>query len=302
MESKNSAFDIDDLEGVEIVTDRPIRRLLALSDVPADHIGHRTEVQRGAFGRGLSRRRGTRNVLVYTGRDGIEYEDPLPVEFYAADKQGKLAQHPLFCGMRIDIEQYSHQVLARYELPRPNRPGYFREDGSSNRITAHFDIGNVGPGRVVTGLWEPVGEKWIEQNIEADPLCWEAVYASDFLDLCGCMIELVSASPPTAFALGEELGAVRAEWRLGLIHGRWLFGRDKAAISNSERLTWDNRARALARRAWQDKAVAMARSDYPAESNLSKVARQLVRRLELKFTVKAVAAVLKKRQRDWRVG
>jgi hypothetical protein len=182
---------------------RPIRRLARLNEGKWDpSIPAATEVDQGVFGHVLDRAPGMRFTTVYFDRQGNRYEDPSTSSVGRTDtKEIGLLGHPLFMGTGDDIAAYAKAVLARYDLPRPGAPGMYWEDEASGGL---LEWGPEAPADLLdripfVGLFEPMAGKFVEENIDRWPDCWEAPLASAYLDRWG--------------QIGDELVRTHARFR-----------------------------------------------------------------------------------------
>lgn len=288
------------------------RRLARLNEGRWDpSLPARTEIHQGVFGRGLARAPGMRFVLVHRDNEGNEYEDPEPATVGRTDDpDAKLTAHPLFHGDNIAIERYCHEVLTRYGLPRLAAPGFFWEDAAGRLCWGPDEPAGILERLPLTCLFEPISSKFVDENIDDHPDCWEAPYASDFLDLMAQLpneqdrynaqfreaVRDSSTSPlmgvrrshrePLDFPdrvfdgglyFGERIGALKAEWRLGLLHGASLLNDQKRRAGASASARAASVEKASRAEAWKVQAVALARELYSTESNVSQVVRGVKR-------------------------
>ncbi len=299
---------------------RPVRRLARLNEGKWDPtIPAAREVDQGVFGHVLDRAPGMRLTTVHFDREGNRYEEPDLTTVGRTDtKEIGLLGHPLFVGTGDDIAAYAETVLARYDLPRPSAPGMYWEDEASGGLLAW---GPEAPADLLdripfVGLFEPMAGKFVEENIDRWPDCWEAPLASAYLDRWGQIgdeLDRIHARfrdaahdmnvsplfggerrshrepldfPGWAFDQGYYFGRLIGElteaWRLGLLHGPSLLHdhrRRDAASAAVQAATGQRRSHASA---WKREAVRLA-GEVAAER-----ARTSADPLTLAATAKAV--------------
>lgn len=269
---------------------RPIRRLARLNEGKLDPgIPAATAVDQGVFGHVLDRAAGERETTVYFDRQGNRYEELTTFSVGLVD-------HPLFMGTGDEIADYAEDVLTRYDLPRPSAPGmYWEDDATGGRLAwgpeAPCDLLDLDRIPFV-GLYEPMAGKFVEENIDRWPECWEAPLASAYLDRWGQIRDELdriharfrdaahdmNVSPlfgrerrshrdPLAFPgwafdqgyyFGRLIGELTEAWRLGLLHGRSLLHdhrRRDAASAAVHAATGHRRSEASA---WKLEAVRLA--------------------------------------------
>ena len=275
---------------------RPIRRLARLNEGKWDpSIPAATEVDQGVFGHVLDRAPGMRFTTVYFDRQGNRYEDPSTSSVGRTDtKEVGLLGHPLFMGTGDDIAAYAEAVLARYDLPRPSAPGMYWEDEASGGL---LSWGPEAPADLLdripfVGLFEPMAGKFVEENIDRWPECWEAPLASAYLDRWGQISDELdriharfrdaahdmNVSPlfggerrshrepldfpgwafDQGYYFGRLIGELTEAWRLGLLHGPSLLHdhrRRDAASAAVHAATGQRRSEASA---WKREAVRLA--------------------------------------------
>jgi hypothetical protein len=117
------------------------------------------------------------------------------------------------------------------------------------------------PGEPVAALWEPMASRWVRENIKrqhrpeegSDPNwsgCWEAIYASELIDLLsrdgGLKINgEVQRSADWEFVKAAHFGMLLMDWRAALLHTKTLeddrkrrhAARDSIRRRNRERRT-----------------------------------------------------------------
>ena len=290
---------------------RPIRRLALLNEGKWDPgIPATTKVDPGVFGHVMDRTPGMRFTDIRSDRARNEYEEPSTISVVRTDKKKiGLPGRALFVGTGHDIATYSEEVLKRFELPRPARRGIYWEDDATGGLLPWDPweddvIGGPlwrGPkpppdleDRIpFVGLPEPMASKFVEENIDRWPDCWEAPFASEYLDRWGQIgdeLERVRARfedaahdrnvsslsavrrrsnrepldfPDWAFDTGYDFGRLIGElterWRLGLLHGVSLLHKHRQ-LAGAGGATFPATARRRAEAAdWRREAVRLAR-------------------------------------------
>lgn len=280
---------------------RPVRRLARLNEGKWDPaIDAKPDFDQGVFGHVLDRAPGMRFTDIRVDRDGNRYEDPdtttrEPSRSRSRSGNPDEADDPktLFVGSVAEIEKYAEAVLRRYKLPTPAEPGIYWEDDATGLLRwgpkAPSDLWDRMP---FNGLYEPMASKFVEENIDRWPNCWEAPLASAYLDLrgqIGTELDRVRARfedaahdrnvsplsgvrrrsnrepldfPDWAFDngyyFGQMIGELTERWRLGLLHGQSLLHDHRRRDAVSVTAATDQRHSDSV--AWKREAVLLARS------------------------------------------